>query len=63
MVPESLEEDIRRWLEEGKVNFTLRRYPDVDHGFASRPNPYDAHAAQQFSKAYQDVMAFFQNHT
>ncbi|KAM0420301.1 hypothetical protein ACHAPT_011962 [Fusarium lateritium] len=60
-LPEGFEEDLRGWLEKEKVNYNLKSYPDVDHGYASRPDPYDAHATEQFSRAYQDARDFFQN--
>ncbi|KAJ4194431.1 hypothetical protein NW759_016526 [Fusarium solani] len=61
--PEAFEWDLRGWLEKAKVDYTLKSYPDVDHGYASRPNPYDAHAAEQFAEAYHDATHFFQKYT
>lgn len=60
MVPETLARDFESWTRQEEVQATVGLYPGVGHGFAARPATQDPFIREQYDRAFDTAMTFFQ---
>lgn len=60
MVPETLAQDLETWTKREKVQATMGSYLGVGHGFAARPATQDPLIREQYDRAFDATVTFFQ---
>ncbi|KEF51200.1 uncharacterized protein A1O9_12703 [Exophiala aquamarina CBS 119918] len=60
MVPASLPEDLKSWIQQEQIQAIQEIYPNMPHGFAARPEAEDPANRDQFERALKAAVDFFQ---
>ncbi|KAJ4176752.1 hypothetical protein NW767_015344 [Fusarium falciforme] len=62
MVPETLAQDLGTWTKQENVEAVMGSYPGVGHGFAARPATQDPVIREQYDRAFDAALTFFQKY-
>lgn len=62
MVSPTLVQDLNGWLQEKKVPFRHRVYPEMPHGFAARPDLDNVNVREQYLEAFKETLEFLKLH-
>ncbi|KAJ4152120.1 hypothetical protein NW765_017629 [Fusarium oxysporum] len=62
MVPETLAQDLETWTTRENVQAGFGSYPGVGHGFAARPATQDPVIREQYQRAFDAALTFFQKY-
>lgn len=62
MVSPTLVQDLNGWLQDKKVPFRYKVYPEMPHGFASRPDHDNVNIMEQNLEAFKEALDFLTLH-